>query len=361
MKISKKVPNFLIIAFAITLCILLSSSFAKACTCFTPSDALLAFDDSENLGIFQIQTAEKYAEGEKGYRPNRYKQATLKVQKVFKGKIRVGDTFAFRQGGGGDCVMVFDENIIGKEMLLYLGKKPKRNEFWEIYICSRSQFKEAANADLYYLENMKKYQGKTRISGTLTKYIEPRFKGETSSFEVLGGINVSIRGEGKNINLKTDKNGVYEIYDLPPGKYVITPDKISGFKLSDSEFSEEVDLIEEDHEGADFDFNVDNKVSGIVFDTNGTPIAKACVEMFPVQGEKPKSYDLNDCVGENGFFEFDEIPPGNYVISVTIESSEPNTKETKTIYYPNVLKREEAAQISIGAGTFFENFNIKVP
>lgn len=361
MKFSNKVQNFLFFAFVLTLCILFSSNIAKACSCFAPSDALWAFEDSENVGVFQIQTVEKYAEGEKGFGYNGYKQATLKAQKVFKGKIKVGDTFTFRQGGGGDCVFVFDENIVGKEMLLYLGKKPKKNELWEIFICSRSQFKEAASADLYYLENVKKYQDKTRVSGTLKKHIRPSYKGEKGTFEFLSGINVNINGEGKNINLKTDKNGVYEIYDLPPGKYVITPDKISGFKLPDSDISEEIDLGEEDHEGADFDFEVDNKISGTVFDANGTPVTKACLAMFPVQGEKPKSYDLYDCVDENGYFEFEEIPPGNYVISVKIESSEPTIKENKTIYYPSVLKREDAAQITVGAGIFFENFNIKIP
>jgi hypothetical protein len=80
---------------------------------------------------------------------------------------------------------------------------------------------------------------------------------------------------------------------------------------------------------ADFDFNVDNKVSGTVFDSVGKPMTKACLEMFPIQGEKPKSYDLYDCVDENGFFKFDEIPPGNYVISVKIESSEPIKKKSK--------------------------------
>jgi len=361
MQISRGIPKILIFAFVLTIFILFSPNSATACSCFTPTDALWAFDESENVGIFQIQTVEKYAEGEKGYGYNGYKQATLKVQKVFKGKIKVGDTFTFRQGGNGDCVLVFDENVIGKQMLLYLGKKPKKNELWEIFVCSRSQFKESASADLYFLENKKKYQGKTRVSGTLTKYIRPSFKGEKGSFESLSGVNVNISGEGKNINLKTDKNGVYEIYDLPQGKYIITPDKINGFIFSDSRFSEEIELGKEEHEGVDFDFEIDNQISGTVFDTNGTPITKACLEMFPVQGDKPKSYDLYECVDENGFFKFEEIPPGNYVISVEIESNEQNKKETKIIYYPNALKREDAAQITVGAGTFFENFNIKIP
>jgi len=360
MPVSGKISKFLFFAFALALCILSSSNNAKACSCFSPTDARWAFDESENVGIFQIQTVEKYAAGEKGYGYNGYKQATLKVQKVFKGKIEGGNRFVFRQGGNGDCVLPFDENLVGKEMLLYLGKKPKKNELWEVFICSRSQFKESASADLYYLENIKKHQGKTRVSGTLTKRTRPSFKGEKGSFEFLSGININITGEGKNINLKTDTNGVYEIYDLPQGKYIITPDKIDGFRFSDSKSSEEIELGKESHEGVDFGFEVDNQISGTVYDTNGTPVTKACLEMFPVQGEKLKSYSLYKCVDENGFFRFDEIPPGNYVISVKIESKEPKENETKIIYYPNALNREAAAQITVGAGTF-ENFNIKVP
>ena len=49
--------------------------------------------------------------------------------------------------------------------------------------------------------------------------------------EILTDSPIVIKGNGKTIRLKTDKNGVYEIYDLAPGRYRVTPVKIRGYKF----------------------------------------------------------------------------------------------------------------------------------
>lgn len=345
---------------ALIFILLMSANSALACSCFTPGLSS-AIEDSKNIAVFSVQSVEKYVEGEKGYGYDGFKQAILKVEKVYKGNLKVGDTFPFKQGGGGDCIITYDEKSVGNEFLFFLGEKPEKDKLWEASGCNRSNSKKYASADLLYLEKMSKVEGKTRLSGTLTKTIEPDIEGKYASVDFLAGKKVRISGNGKNIELKTDKNGVYEIYDLPPGKYIVTPEKINGFKFGDDKTSEEIEIKEEYHTEQDFEFEVDNRVSGKIFDSNGKPLRKVCLGMFPVQGVKPKSYELNDCTDSNGYFEFKKIPPGNYVITINEEGEITADEPFGTFYYPNVFKREEAAQIAVQAGTFFDNLNIKAP
>ena len=56
---------------------------------------------------------------------------------------------------------------------------------------------------------MNKVPGRTRISGVLSEGGLARLS--------LGGQTIRIIGRNKTYGTKTDKNGVYELYDVPPG------------------------------------------------------------------------------------------------------------------------------------------------
>ena len=125
---------------------------------------------------------------------------------------------------------VFNEKIIGIDFLFFLSKKPADN-LWSAFICTRSNSVKGAAEDLMYLEKMSEVKGKTRLSGTLAQEDKSATEDEGDSYKPLVGMTVTISGNGKKIKLKTDENGVYEIYDLPIGKYKVTPDKISRLQI----------------------------------------------------------------------------------------------------------------------------------
>ena len=71
---------------------------------------------------------------------------------------------------------------------------------------------ENTHDDLLYLENIAKVQGRTRVSGVVD-----------GDDENAAGQQVRITSKNKSYMATTDKNGVYELYDLPPGRYLTEP------------------------------------------------------------------------------------------------------------------------------------------
>lgn len=342
---------------------LFSANIAKACSCFSPSlDS--AIEDSANIVILKLQAVEKYQEGEKGYGVDGIKQSKLTVEKVFKGNLKIGQELLFSQGGGADCVWTFHQERIGTDYLFFLGKKPDKNGLWEAFICSRSNSVKGAAEDLLYLEKLSKVKGKTRLSGTIAQEDEPALEGETGSYKRLAGMTVIIVGNGKKIELKTDENGVYEIYDLPVGKYKVTPEKIIGYKFDDDkkvDDSVEVEIEAKSPTEQDFRFTIDNLIRGIFKDSNGNPLKGVYLDLLPARGKKPPYFYKGDATDENGVFEFSKIPIGTYVIVVN-EGNEISARQPfGTFYYPNKINRADAIEITVAPGSRFTDLIITAP
>jgi hypothetical protein len=380
----KKLTNAVLLTiFAAVIAVLLSAQTARACSCVVNETVDKNFAEVPNIAVFKVQSVEKYAEGEKGYGYGGVKQSKLTVEKVFKGNLKIGQVLTFAQGSGGDCIWTFSEESAGQEYLFYLGDKPldrKSSErmissttfgnsspaqnVWAAFTCSRSGSVRYRAGDMKYLENVSKARGKTRLSGMLVQYITAAVEDEEAKNNLLSGYKISIKGNnGKNIELKTDKDGFYEIYDLPPGKYKITPEKISGYKLfwGESPDGVEVEVKAGSHTERDFTFSIDNHIRGRFFDAGGKPLKDVCVRLRPARGNPMRGFYEADCTDADGRFEIEGIPAGIYVIVVNEENEISARQPFGTFYYPGALKRKDAALISIGAGDYRDDLIITAP
>ena len=306
----------------------------------------------------QISNGENYVDG--------VKSTTMRVEQVFKGTLKVGDEMIFGQGGGGDCIYTFNEKNIGHKFLFYL-KRMEDSTVWYAGTCGRSNMADYAGDDLLYLNNLQKVRGRTRISGTFS------FAHETG--ESIAGREIRIVGAKKQYEVKTDENGVYEIYDVPAGKYAIVPEIPKGWKVArfwlgyspsfagidGTESANQISIIleEKKHAGLDLRFDIDNAIRGYVHDPAGRPMNGVCLDLVLADGSKG-AY-LADCTETNGAFEIDEIPPGSYVIVVNDDGEMTSDEPFGTFYYPNVNKREDATVFHIGLGDFIENLQIHAP
>ena len=362
--------------------LLVSIQTVSACSCGANGTVDQEFNKNPNIVVLKVRSVEK-AIGEQPRLVNYggIKQTTLTVEKVFKGKLNVGQELIFAQGGGADCVWTFTEASIGLEYLFYLGAKPlddKVNDnviaatgqfprvvpknVWIPSTCSRSgDVKYRAN-DLKYLENILKVRGKTRLSGVLTQYISVATADQESRNDLLAHYKVKITGSSKTIDLTSDSNGAYEIYDLPPGKYKLLPEKIGGYKFSgEKNGSAEVDIQAKKHTEQNFHFSINNAIRGRVHDANGKLLKDVCLDLLPARGKKAQYFYEADCTKEDGSFEFDEIPTGTYVIVVNDDDNISADEPFGTFYYPSAVKREDAVEVTVGPGDFLENLIINAP
>jgi len=349
----------------------------QACSCVAKPTVLDQYDSAKNVVIAQVMSVEKADESLK-YIDN-IKTTKLTVERVFKGDLKPGDEMIFAQGGGGDCIWTFSEENVGKRFLFYLSSKSKDQSVWYAGICGRSRNLEYASDDLLYLENMAKARGKTRFSGSL--YYDPgsAVEGVESIDRPVRGSKVRIIGEKKTVELLTNPDGVYEIYDLPAGVYVVEPEIPDGWKIEytsggplrrdiaatsenkSNKPSYRVVLEPGKHAFFDFSYNVNNSVRGKVFDGAGNGMKGVCIDILPAEGKVARYFRKSDCTEGDGSFEIRGVPPGSYVLVVNKEGRISSREPFSTFYFPNVFEREKAAVIHIGLGQVISDINIYVP
>ena len=217
-------PLFLTIFF-------LSFRIAEACSCIFSPTVLYSFDHADVVVVVSAVSVER-VQPEKTAAPGRMSKGrnslhgvistSMRVEQVFKGTVKVGDEMIFLQGNGADCFWAFDENDIGKKFLFYL-TQPKNSNRWTAYTCSRSGTVKQAADDLLYLNKLDKVRNKTRVSGTLSF--------NNAAGESVAGRKIRLMGTEGTYETKTDENGVYEIYDLPAGRYLVEPEVTKGWKV----------------------------------------------------------------------------------------------------------------------------------
>lgn len=223
---------------------LLLADIAKACTCTSESPLDWSAQASESILLLKLVSLEKYKDGEEQFTTDGIKQAKLVVQKSLKGSMKKGQEVIFQQGEETDCIWRFYEKQIGTEFIFYFGKN---NFLLTNSICSRASSLKFAADDLLYLEKYQKVFGKTRLAGIVYNVTEgktdnPMWK--KWNYEPIANRKVRVLGKGVDITLKTNKNGAYEVYDLPIGKYKIIPQKVKGYRIliPSNETIEEVEI-----------------------------------------------------------------------------------------------------------------------
>jgi hypothetical protein len=344
--------NKILIAATVLLSIFVYIDNANACSCIPNKTVDKEFAETPNVIILKLQSVSQNESEDAKY--------FFTVEKVFKGEFKINEILIFERGFV--CSWTFNQNEIGTEFLFYLEKRPTDGELWIAGYCTRSGRVKAKTADLLYLEKEQKMRGRTRLSGTLDKIIEMPDEVDSLKFSPLANQKIRITGNGRNIEVKTDENGDYEAYDLPKGKYRITPEKLNGFvfQSTGNKFTE-VEIKAKSHTEQNFYYEIDNAVSGKVIDLSGNPLENVCVDLVFSKSEKAQQYSKASCSNKNGEFEITSIPVGIYQIVINKENKVSLREPFKTFYYPNVKTREEAAEISVEANYFLRNLTLVPP
>lgn len=382
--------RFLLLLFFTSALLFGMAQSVSACSCGprpTVLDALHFADEVVIMRVISVEKVEKPEapkkeedENDEAYVVDGVRSATLIVEKVFKGKLKVREEIVFGQGSGGDCLWTFDETSIGNQYLFFLTRPEKHRErpltkpgLWYAVGCGRSSGLEGAGAteSLLYLENMKKYRDKTRISGSITG------GWEYPDLDVAGK-KIKIIGPAKTYETKTDDKGVFEIYDLPAGKYFIEPELPAGWKINSRYLGYSSSVVRNEigkpelktptqvpimlearrHATINIYFEVENSVRGRVLGPTAKPMGGVCVYLLqPDKGELGPS----NCTDEQGRFEITSIRPGAYVLAANNDDKPSDRQPFRRIFYPNVAERERATVFRLDPGDVIENIDLVIP
>lgn len=164
--------------------------------------------------------------------------ATVVVEKIYKGNVRVGNEILIEQGSGSDCGWRFTAESVGEQFLFYIPDPKLEPHLVErVSFCERSGPLDEVKEDLLYLDNIDKVRGKTRVSGIYGMW--------TANFD-RAHKKIRLVGEKQTYETETDNDGLYEIYDLPPGKYRLEPEMPAGWKISEMWWRFEKDISQKE-------------------------------------------------------------------------------------------------------------------
>ena len=347
----------------ISFAFLIAPRITLACALAPKKTVLEAYEDSDVVIIARAVSVEKTAdESRNTMLGTNVSATTMEVQRVFKGNLRVGDRMVFGQGNGIRCTHVFYEDDVGKEYLFYLDSPPTKQDLWYEFGYSRSHLVEYVADDLLYLNNMEKLRGRTRVSGVLKGLGDRRVEGR----------KIRIIGRNKTYLATADMNGVYELYDLPPGRYVLEPLLDFGFMveeftltrpptrremMSERKPSNRVafTLRPRKHFGVDIRLKLSNHVSGFVYDANSKPMQWVCVSLVTANDEKYAG--CNSLTDERGRFQIDEVESGSYVLILNHENKLTEHMPFPKLYYPGVMDRDHAKVIGVKHGESVKDLN----
>ncbi len=123
------------------------------------------------------------------------------------------------------CDPDFSDDV-GETMLLYVVRNDKTKKYSVIAPGTGGRV-ERENENLYWLNNLPMSLKRTRLSGTIELYKDSPFE----FVDYIVGTKVKVFNDKNSFETFTDKNGVYEIWDIPTGKYQIEPIFPPKFKL----------------------------------------------------------------------------------------------------------------------------------
>lgn len=147
----------------------------------------------------------------------------IKVERTFKGKRR--KEFVLNQPQS-TCDRDFS-GVVGETLLLYLVRNQKTNKYSAIAGGMGGRV-EREHENLYWLSNLPRALNRTRLSGTVAIYQNEPFE----FVDNVAGTKVRVFNDEKSFEVLTDGNGVYEVWDIPVGKYRIEPQLPPTLRLS---------------------------------------------------------------------------------------------------------------------------------
>jgi hypothetical protein len=362
-----------LLSFPILLLFLFLPNRALGCSCLAPPTVQDEFERFENVLVAKLtgfEEIDRFVEGTKVYRTY---AGILNVEKVYKGNLREKATIRVFSGGGGDCTAGFENSDVGTSFLFYMdGPRTMPKQPAALYtfgVCSRSGRLKRVAADLKYLENRSSLAGKTRLSGAIAAW------GENISLPSVSSLSVKISGSNFQRELKTDKDGFFEIWDIPPGNYQLTFQLPQGWKMvgarvlpaadrrgweEPKENSIRVSVVAGKHTEVDSFLKINNEISGKVLSPTGSPMKGVCVSAYWLSPTSDSYMIPSNCTDEKGEFKISELPPGKYRIEVNNRGAVSASNPFETFYYPGVADKEKAEAVSVKEGLSVHDLVIRV-
>lgn len=365
-------PSMLLLAFTLSLAL---SEAAEGCSCGGWPTSCQSYASAEAVFVGTITSVE-WVNPRKDEADNVVgdgQLARVHVEQVFKNMKQTEVVF---RSDNTSCDPFYAEG----QRWLFFAYFDKKEKAWRIRACDRSTPVEGAADDLLYLQGLPASAQKTRLSVTLTHYEDVPEAG-FKRVEKLSGVRVKVVGAAKTYEVYTNADGVAVAEGIPPGPYAVEADVPKGLKLRFPIYYGRIELVpagqpgtpsyryagvprlvlgEKDCASASFVYSSDTSVSGRLLGADGRPLPNVCLCLMPAGKVVPDTWKF-DCTDEQGRYQLEEIPPGQYVIVVNDDNKVTGFAPFRRAFYPGVFERERAGVLTVIPGTNMKDLDIYIP
>ncbi len=281
-------------------------------------------------------------------------KVTFAVEKSIRGKNEK-NVEVFTSSNEGSCGYPFKQ---GERYFVY-GRKGQDGKYHES-LCGPTTLMKDADDDIEYVKAIEEGKLGTRIWGSVYEDKQPTLK-DKRTFEMLSGIEITIKSKQKKYKTVTDEKGNYLFKDVPKDNYQVFAKLPKGYR----ELFVRSDLTEHFAGGCDgenFRVTRQGSIRGRVINFPSNEINNPWnpkpnqpkVTLIPLnENNQPiPNYYYEEKWAYRDKFEyfFDIVPAGNYLLAINPNNCPYPNNGIPTIFFPGVAKQSEAKIITVREG-----------
>ncbi|MFY9588187.1 MAG: carboxypeptidase-like regulatory domain-containing protein, partial [Actinomycetota bacterium] len=293
-------------------------------------------------------------EGRTGYKQ---RMVRFSLEESFRGVQ--GRTVEILTGmGGGDCGYDFKQ---GEKYFVYAYLNPK-DEKLHVGICGRTLPLTSAASDIEYARAVMKGRTDSIIFGIVLRYTRDTYV-DYGRHKGLEGVKVFVEGNGKRFNLATNAEGRFQLEGLAAGTYKVRAEIPGNLRKTPEQ---EVVVTEGRCAGAAFLTTSLAAIKGKLVDAEGRPVSNIDLKILPADIGSTKELwhgrEISSQTDEGGYYIFDQVPPGQYVIAINYEG-QPSLfgPPFPRSYYPGTGDLDKAKTIIVAEGQEIQAGDFHLP
>lgn len=256
-------------------------------------------------------------------------------------------------GGYSDCDYRFD---VGETYFIYANLSEEKDGTLVVGRNRTGKLEDAA-ADLKYVNELPRAAPTAKIFGRIVR-TDLRVGKDKGGLLPLAGIKVTARSGKRTFEALTDARGKYELNNLPPGSYRVTPAYPAHLSATDG--SRPVWVSARGCAQLDFYTHSSTRLKGRVLDAEGRPLPGFKVDLIAADGAETTSERNYTFTNQEGHYVLTGIPTGRYLLVFSLFRMPGERASRPRTYYPGVWSAAQATVITVVEGENLPAYDLQL-